>query len=250
VSLSALIAVVAPQTAARVAAPLDAPLPLVAVGSTELLDDTANVTWAEEISVKRAEEEAVPLPAAAEVNVQHEPAAAAPATAPPAAPVQVSAPAAVLRVPPSLPLPAGARLRVSAIGVDAPMLAMGVRANGVMEAPTDDSSVGWYNFSALPGEAGNALVSGHVDWIDHPAVFWGLRQLRPGDEIQITGQQRTVVYVVQTSYAVPSNLSDVSQIVGSRSGPPTLTLITCEGTFIRSQRAYDQRLVVVAALRP
>jgi sortase (surface protein transpeptidase) len=36
------------------------------------------------------------------------------------------------------------------------------------------------------------------------------------------------------------------QILGERSGPSTLTLFTCDGTYVRSAGEYDQRLVVDA----
>jgi LPXTG-site transpeptidase (sortase) family protein len=170
--------------------------------------------------------------------------------APLSAATDVSAPlVAAAPVPPVVSAPTGARLRIPRIGVDAPMQTLGLAANGQMPAPTDDSSVAWYDFSAAPGGPGNALLAGHVDWVDHAAVFWHLRTLVPGDAISVTSGGQTFMYVVDRVYSVPFDLADTSGIVGRRSGPPTLTIVTCAGTFNTARHLYDQRLVVVGSLR-
>ena len=64
--------------------------------------------------------------------------------------------------------------------VDAPLVTLGIDANGVMESTKNATDVAWYNFSARPGTAGNAVFSGHVDYHDvGEAVFWNLRDLHP-----------------------------------------------------------------------
>ena len=57
------------------------------------------------------------------------------------------------------------------------------------------------------------------------------------------------MYVVDRVYAVPFDTPDTSGIVGRRSGPSTLTIVTCAGTFNAARHLYDQRLVVVGSLR-
>jgi len=162
-------------------------------------------------------------------------------------PAYVAAPAPAPVVPVSAPL--ASRLRIPRIGVDAPLVTLSLAPNGQMPAPTDDSSVAWYDFSAAPGRPGNALLAGHVDWVDHAAVFWHLRTLAPGDSIYVASNGQTHLYVVDQVYSVPFDIADTSSIVGRRSGPPTLTIVTCAGTFNAARHLYDQRLVVVSSLR-
>ena len=141
------------------------------------------------------------------------------------------------------------RLRIRAIGVDAPMQVLNLDPNGQMQAPADGDSVGWYSFSAEPGAAGNVVVAGHVDWVNRTAVFWNLRRLKAGDEITVATTYGDRRYIVTHAYTIPSETPDVTSIVGTRSGPSTLTMITCEGTFNPAKQAYNERLVVVAILR-
>lgn len=186
------------------------------------------------------------------VSAQPEPAPAAPEPAPAQAEVVapiVAAVAAPVAAPAVVPAPSGGRLRIPRIGVDAPLITLGLAANGQMPAPPDDSSVAWYDFSAAPGGPGNAMLAGHVDWVDHAAVFWHLRTVTPGDTITVTSAGQTFLYVVDRVYYVPFNIADTTGIVGRRSGPPTLTIVTCAGTFDTARHLYDQRLVVVSSLR-
>jgi sortase (surface protein transpeptidase) len=56
------------------------------------------------------------------------------------------------------------RMRVDRLGVDAPLVTLGVDRQGVMEAPADPGSVGWYEFTSRPGlGSGNAVFAGHRD---------------------------------------------------------------------------------------
>lgn len=139
------------------------------------------------------------------------------------------------------------RLRIPRMGIAAGVVFLDLDANGIMQSPDGPDPVGWYTFSALPGLAGNAVFSGHVDW--HTGVtgaFWGLRELRSGDVVYVDGQDgHEYVYSVATSKAYPENGAPLAEIVGFRPGQQ-ITLLTCEGVFDRSTRDYDQRRVVVA----
>jgi LPXTG-site transpeptidase (sortase) family protein len=172
-----------------------------------------------------------------------------PAPSPDTAAADAEDPAGAAVVAPAEVLATTSRIRIPSAGIDAPLTALGVGATGVMEAPADASSVGWYRFSAAPGAPGNALMSGHYDWVDRGAVFWQLQSLEVGDVVTIATDGAEFEYVVERTYSVPFNTTDVAPIVGSRSGRSTLTLITCDGAFNRATRQYEQRLVVVALLR-
>jgi hypothetical protein len=53
-----------------------------------------------------------------------------------------------------------------------------------MQLPEPDQ-VGWYKLGPRPGDPGPAVLVGHIDDRTGPAVFYHLRQLRPGDEILV-----------------------------------------------------------------
>ena len=140
------------------------------------------------------------------------------------------------------------RLLIPAIGVNAPVEVKSIDGAGVMQAPDAADVVAWYDFSAQPGTVGNVVFAGHLDYAGvGPAVFWRLAQLQPGDEIDVRdGNGKSVRYRVATIKSYPAS-ADASQIVAS-TGTPTITLITCDGTYDRSKGEYDQRTVITGQL--
>lgn len=140
-----------------------------------------------------------------------------------------------------------ARLLIPRIGVDAPVVVVGVDGNGVMQSPKGPEEVGWYNFTSQPGFGGNAVFSGHVDYRNYgPAVFWELRNLRPGDLVEVRLADGTsYTYAVVRADSYKASEAPVGEIVGP-TPRESLTLITCGGTFDRGVRQYSHRLVVRA----
>jgi sortase (surface protein transpeptidase) len=139
------------------------------------------------------------------------------------------------------------RLVIPAIGVDAMVEPVGLDDQGRMAAPAKTTDVGWYQLGAAPGDAGDAVMDGHLDWWNGPAVFWRLSQLRVGDRVTVVRADGTRVdFLVDSSRTVPydASLPDLFTEVG----PPTLTLITCAGAWDAGRATYLQRLVVHASL--
>ena len=140
-------------------------------------------------------------------------------------------------------------LRISRVGIDAPIVVLGVDAQGVMETPAGPRDVAWYDFTAHPGFGSNAVFAGHVDYRDYgPAVFWRLREVREGDEIEVALEDGTsYLYKVTSAHVYGTDEAPVEAIVGPTE-TESITLITCEGTFNTRTREYDRRLVVRAEL--
>jgi hypothetical protein len=89
------------------------------------------------------------------------------------------------RVAAGPPAEAGAvSIEIPAVGVDAPVVPVGLLADRTMEVPAVDQA-GWYEPGPRPGEAGPAVIVGHVDSRRGPAVFFWLQELRPGDRIVV-----------------------------------------------------------------
>ncbi len=141
-----------------------------------------------------------------------------------------------------------ARLAIPKFEVDAPVVIRGVNASGIMETPDGPEQVAWYDFTARPGFGSNAVFSGHVDYINYgPAVFWHLKDLAPGDIVEVRLEDGTVYqYAVASREQVYAATADTGKIVGPTPGD-IITLITCGGTFDSGTDQYDQRVIVTAS---
>jgi LPXTG-site transpeptidase (sortase) family protein len=144
--------------------------------------------------------------------------------------------------------PTGWRISIPAVDASASMMSLGVDPTGVMQVPNDGVTVGWYRFTAPPGQSGNAVVAAHVDYRGRAAVFHRLHALQVTDQIVIQAGEETLTYAVDSVTLVRPEAADVTSIVGTREGPATLTLITCGGTWDRARGDYDHRVIVVASL--
>lgn len=91
----------------------------------------------------------------------------------------------------------------------------------------DESSLrrgpGHAPFSALPGEIGNCIISGHRNVYGSP--FYKVDQLLPGSEIILSTPRGDFVYKVLLIYSVPDN--DTSPYKADDPNVAQLTLITC-----------------------
>lgn len=145
--------------------------------------------------------------------------------------------------------PSPSSIMIPSIGVDARVTPIATTETGAMEAPEVYSEVGWYRLGVAPGEVGRAVLAGHVDSRSGPAVFYRLRDLKPGDviEISVGVDRHTLRFVVRESARYPEDGAPLDQIFGA-SDRPELVLITCDGAFDRSRGSYDHRLVVFADL--
>ena len=59
-----------------------------------------------------------------------------------------------------------------------------------MPPPEKTNLAGWYEAGTTPGERGTAIVAGHVDNAEGPAVFYYLGALTEGPTIEIDAQGR------------------------------------------------------------
>jgi sortase (surface protein transpeptidase) len=118
-----------------------------------------------------------------------------------------------------------------------------------MGTPSVPANVGWYSSGVAPGDAGDALIDGHLNWTSGPAVFWRLGQLRVGDPLTVVRADGTRVrFIVDSTSVVPYTASEDSLFTAT--GPPSISLITCAGAWDQQHATYLQRLLVHASLAP
>jgi sortase (surface protein transpeptidase) len=139
-------------------------------------------------------------------------------------------------------------VRIPVIGVDAPVIRLGLNPDGTLEVPGSFDEAGWWTGGARPGADGPAVVVGHVDSRTGPGVFLRLPELRRGDVIEMRGTGgRVVRFAVDRVERHPKNDFPTDAVYGDTAGP-TLRLITCGGAFDRSARSYVDNVIVFASL--
>lgn len=138
-------------------------------------------------------------------------------------------------------------LEIPAIGIQAAVEHMGTMKSGEMAVPKNPAKVSWFSPGYEPGANGRAVLAGHVDGVEGPAVFWDLSKLRKGDEIRIKGEGQELVYRVHTMESIPLDLADVAGIFGYASSPE-LVLITCSGAYDYARGTREERLIIYASL--
>jgi sortase A len=122
-------------------------------------------------------------------------------------------------------------LRIPSIHLEAPVL----RGTGTYAL---NAGVGLIPGTAEPGARGNIGLAGHRD-----GFFRGLKDIRPGDSIELLTASRTEVYVVRrTRITSPLDIS-----VLRTEERPMITLVTCYPFYFVGDA--PQRFIVQAELR-
>ena len=152
---------------------------------------------------------------------------------------------------PSVPVAEPVSVSIPAIDVRSDLLRLGLNDDGTLEVPplAADSKAGWYTGSPRPGEAGPAVILGHVDSAEYgPGVFFDLGALHPGDRVEVARADGTVAaFAVDRVVSYPKSDFATLDVYGNTPGPE-LRLITCGGEFDASQRSYEDNIVVFASL--
>jgi LPXTG-site transpeptidase (sortase) family protein len=176
------------------------------------------------------------------------PAAAGPAPAK-ATPSHVKKPAAddfkSVRTYQTVALPS--RLRIPAIDLTTPPLEqLGRAADASIALPKNSDDAGWFKGGPRPGQPGPAVIIGHVDMDHGPAVFFRLREMKPGqavyvDRVDGSTQEFRVTMVRQVAKDdFPTDDVYAPDLAAS------LRLITCGGQFDQSTRNYLDNVIVFA----
>ncbi|MFJ4947767.1 class F sortase [Streptomyces sp. NPDC088760] len=146
---------------------------------------------------------------------------------------------------PSPPL----RIRIPAIRVNAPLTGLALTRSGSLDAPPakEKNLAGWYEAGTTPGETGTAIVAGHVDNTEGPAVFYDLGALKRGARIEVDRRDGTVAVFTVDAVEVYSAHDFPDDKVYGAAPRPELRVITCGGGYSRTT-GYQGNVVVFAHL--
>ncbi len=146
-----------------------------------------------------------------------------------------------------------ARIFIPTIDVDAPVVATGISADGVVDIPENVNEVGWYNGSSKPGDVrGASVIVGHRDGaFGVDGAFYNLGKLGPGDPVRVVDDEGIAMNyeVAAREVVAKSNFANVAPEYFSKTGSPRLTLITCGGAYIKEKGGYQANVIVTALPR-
>lgn len=139
------------------------------------------------------------------------------------------------------PVPETLSLLIPSLAINAPVIDVYL-VDGIWDISVLGSNVGHLQGTARVGEAGNVVLSGHVELRDGTkGVFGFLDQANIGDRIIVRRGNTQYQYVVTDVYVTtPDDLTPVYP-----TSTPRLTLITC-GNYDFFSNQYLERTIVVA----
>ena len=142
------------------------------------------------------------------------------------------------------------RLTIPAIKVEAPVHSVGLAKDGSVAVPPLDrhNEAGWFGEGPTPGQFGPALIVGHADTRTGPSVFHRLRELKPGQRIEVLrADDETAIFEINSVERFGKEKLPIKRVYADYSRP-SLRLVTCGGTWLGGNRGYSDNVVVFASL--
>jgi len=125
---------------------------------------------------------------------------------------------------------------------------LGLDEHGALAVPDGYEKVGWYKYGPTPGELGPAVIVGHVDSYEGPAVFFSLGQAKEGDKIYVEREDgSTAVFEITGYERIEQSEFPTTRVYGNINYAG-LRLITCTGTYSHTAERYSHNLIVYAKL--
>ncbi len=139
-------------------------------------------------------------------------------------------------------------LTVPAIGLSVPVGTLGLDADGTVQVPTSSQATGWFRLGPTPGEIGSAVILGHVDSYLGPGVFFQLRTLAAGDQVDVGLSDGVTVRFTVNAVVMYSKQQFPAQRVYGSHGASALQLVTCGGVFDHQTGSYLSNIVAYTSL--
>jgi sortase (surface protein transpeptidase) len=144
--------------------------------------------------------------------------------------------------------PVPVRLEIASIGVSTPLQRLGRASDGTVQVPSEWGVAGWYAGGTRPGDPGSAVILGHVDSRSGPAVFYRLRELRPGDQVEVVQAGGSRVRFTVDRVERHDKQRFPTDDVYYPTLTPRLRLVTCGGAFDPEEGSYRENVIAFAHL--
>lgn len=132
-------------------------------------------------------------------------------------------------------------ISIRAAGLSARVESVKAR-DGALRVPAVGRA-GWFRGGPRPGEAGRAVIIGHLDTGTGPGLFARVPELTEGAVVSVTDRRGDVWdYEVVGAAQVPKDRFPAGDVYGG-SSRPVLVLITCGGPFTEGEGYRDNVLV-------
>nr|WP_134732560.1 class F sortase [Amycolatopsis nivea] len=141
-------------------------------------------------------------------------------------------------------------LDIPSIDAHSSLVPLGLNPDNSVQVPpvSKPLQAGWYENGPTPGEVGPAVVLGHVDGNKQKGIFYRLKEMKPGDDVDISRRDGTTAHFEVTKVdQVPKDVFPTDAVYGDTSDPE-LRLITCGGAFDRAEHSYVDNIIVYAHL--
>jgi len=140
------------------------------------------------------------------------------------------------------------RLRIPALGMSTSIGTLGLNVDGTVQVPSGTTQPGWFDLGPTPGQLGSAVLLGHVDSYRGPGVFFELRTLATGDQVDVDLADGDTAQFTVNSVAQFSKQEFPDQWVYGYHGSSALQLVTCGGVFDHQTGSYLSNVVVFTSL--
>ncbi|QWF83031.1 class F sortase [Amycolatopsis sp. CA-230715] len=141
-------------------------------------------------------------------------------------------------------------VEVPSIAAKSSLVPLGLNPDKTVEVPPVDKPLqaGWYENSPPPGQAGPAVVLGHIDGNHQKGIFWRLRDVKAGDKVFVgTKDGKKLGFTVSKVDQVAKSAFPTDAVYGD-TADPELRLITCGGVFDHETGNYRDNIIVYAKL--
>jgi sortase (surface protein transpeptidase) len=114
--------------------------------------------------------------------------------------------------------------------------------------PEGTAQPGWFRLGPTPGQIGSSVILGHVDSYLGPGVFFQLRTLAAGDQVDVGLADGLTAQFTVNAVAEYSKTDFPAQRVYGSHGSSALQLVTCGGVFDHQTGSYLSNIVVYTSL--
>jgi hypothetical protein len=135
-------------------------------------------------------------------------------------------------------------LSIPALGLTTAVTRLGLMSDGTVQVPTNPMLAGWFRLGPPPGSMGSSVILGHVDSVDGPAVFAGLRYLSPGDRVAVRlSDGETADFRVSSVNTYANDVFPARSVYGPH-GFRELDRVTGGGAYDAANGGYQANRVV------